>query len=99
MNGTIYLIHFERPFKHAGHYLGWTQNLKQRYAHHVAGRGSRLMAVVSEAGIGSKIVRTWKGDRYEERRLKGRGGRARLCPVCTPSAGMGRWPKRKRARR
>jgi predicted GIY-YIG superfamily endonuclease len=37
----IYLLHFERSYRHARHYLGWTENLEQRLAQHRAGRGSR----------------------------------------------------------
>lgn len=83
MNGTVYLICFAEPFKHARHYLGWTGNLKRRVERHKSGHGSRLMAAVNQAGIDWQVVRTWKRvDRNEERRLKNRGGHARLCPVC-----------------
>ncbi len=41
---TVYLIHFERPFRHSAHYLGYTNNLIARIAQHRAGQGARLMA-------------------------------------------------------
>lgn len=25
--GSIYLLHFDRPYLHAGHYLGWDEGL------------------------------------------------------------------------
>ena len=84
--GTIYLLHFARRYRHAGHYLGWTSNLKARVARHFAGHGSRLMQVVMAAGIEVEVARTWPGDRNEERRLKNRGGKSRLCPVCKKGA-------------
>jgi predicted GIY-YIG superfamily endonuclease len=41
---TVYLIHFERPFRHSAHYLGYTNTLIARIAQHRAGQGARLMA-------------------------------------------------------
>lgn len=34
MNGTVYLLHFERPVRHAQHYLGFTENLERRLSEH-----------------------------------------------------------------
>jgi predicted GIY-YIG superfamily endonuclease len=79
--GTIYLLHFSRPFKHAKHYTGWASDLESRLAEHASGRGARLLAVVKEAGITWTLARTWTGDRYLERRLKQRGAAGR-CPIC-----------------
>jgi predicted GIY-YIG superfamily endonuclease len=81
--GTVYLIHFEKPYKHAKHYLGWTTDLDKRIALHRRGQGSVLLSVVNGAGIGWDVVRTWEGaDRNFERRVKNRGGLARECPAC-----------------
>jgi predicted GIY-YIG superfamily endonuclease len=80
--GTVYLLHFDQRFKHAGHYLGWTRDLPRRIERHFKGHGSRLVQVVVDAGIGISVVRTWSGGRDLERRLKKRGGRSRLCPFC-----------------
>ena len=82
----VYLIHFSTPYKHARHYIGYTQNkrtLPRRLEHHRRGSGARLMQVVTEAGIGWDVARTWdKATRDDERKLKNRGGAARVCPVC-----------------
>ena len=44
------------------------------------------MQVVTEAGIGFTVARTWDdGDRGKERRLKNSGGASRYCPVCRAS--------------
>ncbi len=58
VQGTIYLIHFSTPYKHAAHYMGWAEDLESRLAGHQAGRGSRLMAVIKAAGIDWKLTRT-----------------------------------------
>ena len=39
-NGIVYLLHFDRSYRHARHYIGFTQNLEQRLEAHRAGRGS-----------------------------------------------------------
>lgn len=80
--GTVYLLHFETRYKHAGHYTGWTPDLDARLDDHAAGRGARLTAVVREAGIGWVLSRTWEADRNFERQLKRRGSATRHCPVC-----------------
>lgn len=85
MSGTVYLLHFDQPYKHARHYVGWTRSsrsLKSRLAAHEAGRGARLLAVVREAGIGWQLARMWPGSRARERQIKRQGGHARKCPLC-----------------
>ena len=70
----IYLIHFTEPYRHAAHYLGYSDDIPARLAAHAAGRGARLMEVITQAGIGWQLARTWPGKgRTEERRLKNRG--------------------------
>ncbi len=71
---TVYLIHFEQAYRHARHYLGVAKNLDARIADHRAGVGSRLLRIVSEAGIEWRVVRTWEDGRQLERHWK------RLCP-------------------
>ena len=81
--GTVYLIHFDRRYKHAGHYIGFTSDLAVRLEAHGKGKGSRLMEVVVGAGIGFQVAKTWaETTRYFERKLKNRGGAARCCPLC-----------------
>jgi predicted GIY-YIG superfamily endonuclease len=90
--GTVYLLHFDRPYGPGGgangrgtarHYLGWAKNLEQRLAQHEAGAGARLMQVVKDAGIGWRLARTWKdGGLARESQLKKQGGRSRMCPQC-----------------
>ncbi|GHO69775.1 hypothetical protein KSC_086670 [Ktedonobacter sp. SOSP1-52] len=67
----VYLLHFERRYWHAGHYLGWTQDLPGRMRAHRAGDGARLMEVINEHGIRWVVSRVWwDGDRTLERALK-----------------------------
>jgi predicted GIY-YIG superfamily endonuclease len=80
--GTVYLLHFDRRYRHAGHYTGWTADLPARLAEHAQGRGANLLAVVSAAGIGWRLARTWPGTRDLERALKRQGGASRRCPLC-----------------
>ena len=80
--GLVYLLHLDRPYKHAKHYTGWTSDLDARLAEHAAGRGARLLEVVKAAGIGWTLARTWQGTRTRERQLKNQGGASRHCPQC-----------------
>lgn len=86
MFAMVYLIHFNLPFKHAEHYIGFVENkgnLDARMNHHRTGSGSRLMHAVSKAGIGWEIARLWEdGDRNFERKLKNWKKNKRLCPIC-----------------
>lgn len=82
--GTCYLLHFDRAYRHARHYLGWAINLQQRLDEHLAGTGGRLLEVITGEGIGFACVRVWPNTTLrDEKRLKNRHS-VRLCPVCTP---------------
>ncbi len=80
--GVIYLLHFQQPYRHARHYLGWTEDLAARLEQHQKGQGARLLTVVREAGISWSLSRTWQGDRNRERQIKRMGGLSRSCPDC-----------------
>jgi hypothetical protein len=85
--GTLYLIHFERPFGHARHYTGWCLDLAARFAEHQAGCGARLIRHVVAAGIGIELAWSGPGDRHMERQLKNGGHAADRCPVCITERG------------
>src|SRR6266704_2163949 len=93
--GTISLLHFDRPYRHARHYLGWTDDLETRLAAHSRGQGARLLAVIRAHGIGWTLARTWTGTRSRERALKNQGGASRRCPGCgvTPRTGQVMLPR------
>jgi predicted GIY-YIG superfamily endonuclease len=80
--GTIYLLHFTEPYKHAKHYVGFTTDLTARLEAHRQGTGARLMEVIVGAGISFQLARTWQGTRTDERRIKNRKEAPRLCPLC-----------------
>ena len=82
--GVIYMLHFHRPYKHARHYIGWTDDLLDRLDRHAAGRGARLVAVIWHAGIGFTLVRICEGTRRTERAIKNAGGQVRYCPGLHP---------------
>jgi len=79
---TIYLLHFDKPLKHAKHYIGLADDLDARLERHAAGQGARMLAVCRERGITWRVARTWTGDRKFERWLKRKKGSAWFCPVC-----------------
>jgi hypothetical protein len=87
---TVYLIHFNKPYRHARHYLGFTENLDRRITDHLCGMGARLMEVVTAAGIEWKLARTWPGGRKLERQLKNCKNAPKICPLCA-GAKANRW--------
>jgi predicted GIY-YIG superfamily endonuclease len=81
--GTCYLLHFDQRYQHAGHYTGWATDLDRRLPEHLLGRGARLLEVITQAGIGFRLARTWPDvTRARERQLKRQGGASRYCPIC-----------------
>jgi predicted GIY-YIG superfamily endonuclease len=88
--GTVYLLCFDRPYRHAGHYLGWTQDLDERLDRHSSGGGAVLLAAAHAAGITWICVRTWPDvTRRVERWLKNKGSAKRICPRCFGSEARG----------
>lgn len=96
--GTIYLLHFSKPFKHAQHYLGWSKSLKKRVEHHRNGTGNPLVRAAVKAGVEVTVIRTWQGDRHLERKLKNQKNARALCPICKEALRI-RKVAQKRARR
>lgn len=82
-DGIVYLLHFERSARHAGHYIGFTQNLDERLVDDRAGRGSPLIAAAIADGIDFQLAAIWQGDRHDEQcSHRQKSTRARLCPIC-----------------
>ncbi len=52
----------------------------------VFGGGATLLGAINAANIAWRVVRTWKGGRKVERRLKNWKNSRRLCPACNPKA-------------
>ena len=82
--GVIYMLHFDQPYKHAKHYVGWTDDLLDRLDTHARGHGARLVAVIWHAGIGFTLVRICEGTRRPERAIKNAGGAGPVLPGLHP---------------
>lgn len=83
--GGLYLLHFEPPYKHAGHYLGFADDIERRLGEHLScgAKSSPLVRAALGAGATVELARSWPGgDRTLERRLKRGGGLSRHCPTC-----------------
>lgn len=88
--GTVYLLHFDTPYHHAKHYVGFTKRrLGIRLGEHCRGNGSALTTAATAAGITMRLARAWYNvDQAREKTIKCRGETPRLCPICNPlSAG------------
>jgi hypothetical protein len=95
--GTVYQFHFDQRYEHAGHYTGWAEDLDHRVAEHLAGRGARLIEVITRAGIGLRLARTWPGvTRARERQLRRQVGPAATAdlPEDRKARGLSRRPTR-----
>lgn len=86
--GFVYVLHFDKPFKHAKHYTGYAENdVDERIIKHNSGKGANLIKHVINAGIDFKIAKVYYDvDRKFERRLKNRGGASKHCPICKEEA-------------
>lgn len=84
-DGMIYVLHFERAYHHAKHYIGIALdgNVNRRAFEHVTGIGSPLVKAVVEAGIEVYLTLTVPGDRKLERKMHNRHG-TNVCPRCKP---------------
>jgi hypothetical protein len=91
----VYLLHFDRPYHHARHYMGFAKTKRSMHqridAHYAAterdGHHHRLMVVIRAAGISFTLSRVWpRGTRADEKRMKQRG-HARRCPICRSERG------------
>jgi hypothetical protein len=83
VQGTVYVLHFNPPYRHAGHYVGWTEgDVCERIAVHLQGRGSPLIRAAVAAGVDVQLAATYEGTRYLERRLKRWHNTGRFCAIC-----------------
>ncbi len=81
---TLYLLHFDPPYRHARHYLGLVKdgNVSRRLYEHLQGRGSPLVRAAYLSGCAVICVWECSGDVALERRLKNQANTPRWCPVC-----------------
>jgi hypothetical protein len=95
--GTVYLLHFARPYYHARHYIGFSTCIERRMREHRSGHGSPLVAAVFESGLEIFVARRWENvTRAFERRMHrtSHNGR-RGCPICHGPQAYRRWLPRR----
>lgn len=81
----VYLLHFDRPFHNALHYVGWTNkdNPYDRLFDHQRGVGGKYTAKVVKAGIKLRLACYWfNANEGFERLLKDRISTKSQCPHC-----------------
>ena len=78
----VYLIHLDKPLKHARHYVGFSEDLPKRVQKHRTGQGAAFLKAISKHGISWHVSRIWDGDRTFERMLKDQHNASHLCPMC-----------------
>lgn len=82
--GTVYLLHFSRPYRHAGHYVGFTTDLERRLREHRRGSSSPLVRCAVAEGIEIFLARTWREVTVGFETWLHRGGHKHLvCPICS----------------
>lgn len=82
---SVYLLHFDPRYQHAGHYIGFCQDdsPERRFEHHMAGRGSPLVKAAIAAGSRVHVAQFFPGaSRTFERKLKNWGSARKWCPAC-----------------
>lgn len=84
----LYVLHFDKPYKHARHYTGIALDVEKRIHEHETGQGARLMQVLKENNIGFKcsVIGEFPGfseAHAEEKRLKTKVKKPdAYCPIC-----------------
>jgi hypothetical protein len=95
---TVYMLCYaaplgdtSRPRMWARHYVGSYKN-PARIEHHRNGTcGAAMCMAFHAAGIPFLVVRTARGGKQLERRIKNNGHHSQYCPVCTPRPRNGFW--------
>lgn len=78
----VYILHFDKPLKHAKHYVGFAVNVNKRVEKHRKGTGARLTQVLKQVGIGFVVAAVLPGERDLERKIKNQKHTDRFCPIC-----------------
>jgi hypothetical protein len=82
----IYVLHFERPYHHARHYVGFAEHdVENRVREQLTSTGRRpspLVRAVVAAGIGVVLAAVIEGTREDERKIKRGAKTSSVCPHC-----------------
>jgi hypothetical protein len=85
---AVYILHFDKPFHHSRHYVGWAKEptAETRINHHHNGTsGVRYIEAALAAGVTFRVARIWPdASRNFERQLKNTHSTADYCPICHP---------------
>ena len=88
MNKYVYILHFDKPFHHARHYIGSANNVAERVAKHTSNPDVKMLIAALQQGITFTVARTFRNNRVnghtKEYRIKRSGGVGKqgLCPIC-----------------
>ena len=74
-NGTVYLLHFERPYSgRSQHFLSFTsKDLQQQLERHRRGTACQTTKVAFKQGITFTLAGTWSGTSGLRNKIKSRG--------------------------
>lgn len=85
---AVYILHFDPPYLHARHYVGFSEDVPGRFDTHSRGRGSPLVKAALRSGSTVTVAHVWEeGDRTFERKIKNAKSTPRFCPICKNSKG------------
>jgi len=92
---TVYVLHFDPPYQHARHYIGYTPDdtADRRISEHLScgEKGSPLVSAAIMSGSEVSVAAIFPGaGRDFERWLKDRRDTRRWCPTC--GVGTKRFP-------
>ena len=85
----VFLLHFDRGYKHARHYIGATDDPAHLYdlAHGTVPLVDvPLLNAARQAGVRFTVACTWLGGDVRAAQLRAMGGAARLCRCCVAEA-------------
>lgn len=87
----VYVLHFDTPLAHAQHYVGMTNNLRQRLTAHASGHGASITAELFDRSLPWTLTGLFQttptNARRVERQLKESKNISRYCDLCTPDHG------------
>lgn len=79
----VYLICMSEPMSHARHYIGFAEDIHNRFKQHLEGNGSPMLREAVRRGIKLRVGRIWVGmGRQFERNLKNYKQSHRWCVHC-----------------
>lgn len=85
----LFLLHFDPPYHHARHYLGYAKGIGRgrHYAEQIARNVKigphELVMAVQQAGCVISVADVWVGEsRPLQRKMRACGSLSRFCPIC-----------------